>query len=258
MKLGLVTYLLGKDWDVPTIIKNCAETRFEGVELRSTHAHGVEDDLNDDQRDRVRKQFEDSPVELVGLGTAFEYHSPDRQVLRENIEGTKRYVELAHDVGATGIKVRPNGVAKGVPLERTLEQIGHALHECGQFAEGYGIDIRLEVHGRVTSELPHIARMMEVADHPNVVVCWNSNAADLEGDGLEANFALVQQKLGMVHIHDLYDPAYPYRGLFRLLAAAGYDGYCLAECPGSTDPVRVMHYYRALFDAILAKLSASA
>jgi len=249
MKLGMVTYLLGKDWDVPTIIKNCAATGFEGAELRSTHAHGVEDDLNDAQRNHVRKQFEDSPVELVGLGSAFEFHSPDADELRRNIEGTKRYVKLAHDVGGSGVKVRPNGFPRGVSAERTLQQIGKSLRQCGQFAEGYGIDIRLEVHGPVTSELPHIQRMIEIADHPNVVVCWNSNPTDLTGDGLEGNFRRVRDKIGMVHIHDLYDEKYPYRKLFALLERAGYEGYCLAECPASNDPLRVMHYYRALFDA---------
>ena len=42
MKLGLVTYNMAKDWDIPTIINNCTETGFEGVELRTTHAHKVE------------------------------------------------------------------------------------------------------------------------------------------------------------------------------------------------------------------------
>src|SRR4051794_25593637 len=28
MKLGIVTYNIAKDWDVPTIIKNCTETKF--------------------------------------------------------------------------------------------------------------------------------------------------------------------------------------------------------------------------------------
>lgn len=249
MKLGLVTYLLAKDWDVPTIMKNCSLTGFEGVELRTTHAHGVEDTLSDQQRREVRKQFEDSPVELVGLGTAFEFHAADPKVVQQNIAGTKRYVVLAHDVGGTGVKVRPNGAVEGVPLRKTLEQIGRALRECGQFAQGYGIDIRLEVHGPVTSELPNIRAIMDVAELPNVVVCWNSNAADLAGQGLEANFRLVEKKIGMVHVHDLYAPEYPYRKLFRLLGDSGYEGYCLAECAGSSDPIRVMHYYRALWQA---------
>src|SRR5271166_4219527 len=49
-KLGLVTYNLEKDWDIDTLIKNCEETGFEGVELRTTHKHGVEISLDKAQR----------------------------------------------------------------------------------------------------------------------------------------------------------------------------------------------------------------
>src|SRR5215831_14548902 len=69
MKVGIVTYNIAKDWDVPTIIKNCAETRFQGVELRTSHAHGVEVTLNKEQREQVKQQFHNSAVELMGLGS---------------------------------------------------------------------------------------------------------------------------------------------------------------------------------------------
>ena len=49
-KLGLVTYNLAKDWDVPTILRNCQETSFEAVELRTTHHHGVEPSLDKSAR----------------------------------------------------------------------------------------------------------------------------------------------------------------------------------------------------------------
>jgi hypothetical protein len=41
LPIGTVTYNLAKNWDIETIIKNCTETKFLGVELRTTHAHGV-------------------------------------------------------------------------------------------------------------------------------------------------------------------------------------------------------------------------
>ena len=43
--LGLVTYNIAKDWDIPTLIANCQQTGFEAVELRTTHRHGVEPSL---------------------------------------------------------------------------------------------------------------------------------------------------------------------------------------------------------------------
>lgn len=250
-RLGTITYNIAKDWDLEKILKTLESLAFEGVELRTTHAHKVEVILNKAEREEVRKKFEDSPVELAGLGSAFEYQATDPAVVRKNIEGTKEYVRLAHDIGAPGVKVRPNGLPKGADLERTLQQIGKALNEVGEDAEGFGVEIRVEVHGAVTSELPNIAKMMKYADHRNVFVCWNSNPTDIGPDGsIQKNFALVADKIREVHLHDLTDETYPWRELFRLLKAIRYDGFTLAEIPDSTDPERVLKYYRALWLAL--------
>lgn len=253
MRIGTVTYNIAKDWDLPTLIKNCEATGFEGVELRTTHAHGVEVGLSKAQRAEVRKRFADSKVELAGLGSAFEYHMTDPARLRKEIEDTKEYIVLAHDVGTTGVKVRPNGLPKEVPVEKTLEQIGRALRELGEFAAGYGQQIRLEVHGGGTSLLPNIARIMKVADHKQVGVTWNSNQTDLEGQGFDHNFDLVKEKIMAVHMRDLYLEEYPFRKLMRRLKEIEFGGFCLAEIPASSDPLRVMRYFRALWLAYMER-----
>ncbi len=248
MRLGLVTYNWGKDWDLPTVIANCEQTGFAGVELRSTHAHGVEPTLSAAERKEVATRFADSPVELVGLGTACEYHSPDPAELKKQIEETKAFIKLCHDCGGTGIKVRPNGLPTGVPITRTLEQIGRSLAEVAAFGQGYGVAIRLEVHGRGTSEVPRIQKIMQAADHPGAVVCWNCNPTDTAGEGLEHNFKLVQDRLGTIHVHDLISD-YPWTQLFALLKQTGFDGWALLEEGQPTaDPIRVMKYYRMLWE----------
>lgn len=247
MRLGLVTYNLGRSWDLETLITNCELTGFEGVELRTTHAHKVELNLSAEQRRSVRERFEQSRVKLVSLGSTFDYHTPDQSALRRTIEATKQYMLLARDVGAEAIKVRPNALPPGVPEEKTLEQIGRSLRELGEFGEKIGIEVRLEVHGQGTSSLVRIKRIMEIADHPMVGVCWNSNPTDLEEGGLEVNFRRVQRWIRIVHMRDLCDPTYPYRQLFALLQKIGFTGFCLAEIPESCEPIRLMHYYRALW-----------
>lgn len=86
MRLGLVTYELAKDWTIETLIKNCEAARFEGVELRTTHAHGVEVTLGKPQRAEVKKRFADSKVQLMGLGGIYDYHTPDPAKLRQDID----------------------------------------------------------------------------------------------------------------------------------------------------------------------------
>lgn len=229
MRLGLVTYNWGKDWDLPTLLENCEATGFEGVELRSTHKHGVEITLDHAERRKVAARFADSPVECVGLGSACEYHSADPAELARNIQETKAFIELCHDIGGSGVKVRPNGLPQDVPEDRTLEQIGQSLNEVGKYGADYGVAIRLEVHGHGTAEIPRIKRIMDVADHPNVVVCWNCNPQDLQGQGLEANFQMLQERIGTIHIHDLRSEVYPWDELFRLLQQADFEGWTLLE-----------------------------
>jgi len=247
MHLGLVTYNLAKDWDIDTIIKNCEATDFEGVELRTTHAHKVEVNLPADQRREVKKRFADSKVKLMGLGSTFEYHTPDQNKLRADIDATKEYIVLAQDVGATGVKVRPNGLPKEVPVEKTLAQIGHALGELGDFARDHGQVIRLEVHGPGTAFPPYIKTILDTANHPSVGACWNCNANDLDGEGWDHNFNLLHDKIFSVHMTDLFLAEYPFRKLLAGLTAIKFTGFCLAEIPSSTDPLRVMRYYRALW-----------
>jgi sugar phosphate isomerase/epimerase len=246
-KLGLVTYNLAKDWDVDTIIKNCEATGFEGTELRTTHKHGVEPTLTKEQRAKVRKRFDDSRVKLVSLGTTCSFQSPDPAEVERNIQTAREFCELAHDVGAIGIKVRPNGFPANVPHEKTLHQIGRALAKCGDIARDNGVEIWLEVHGRETQLPVNIHRIMTAADHPAVGICWNSNPPDVIGGSVRQNFDLIGPWLRSCHIHELWDPNYPYRELFALFRSVGYNRYTFAEIQSSCEPIRLMHYYRKLW-----------
>ena len=254
LKLGLVTYNWGKDWDIPTLIANCTETGFQGVELRSTHKHGVEITLTQAQRADVKSRFDASKVELVGLGSACEYHSPDPAVLKKNIEETKAFIQLCHDVGGSGVKVRPNALPAGVPAEKTLRQIGESLNEVARYGADYGVQIRLEVHGKATSELPNIKAIMDIADHPNNVICWNCNPEDLKGEGFAYNYDLVKNRMGTIHIHDLRKDNYPWADLFerlRVCDAPGFTGWTLLE-EGTAPPdiVAAMHENKKAWDRL--------
>jgi Sugar phosphate isomerases/epimerases len=249
MKLGIVTYMIAAEWDLDTIIKKCEELGYKGVELRTTHKHKVESNLTKKERENVRKKFENTNVKLVGLGTCFEFHSPDRDELRRNIEGAKEYVILARDVGAEGIKVRPNAFPEGIPKEKTIEQIGNSLKEISAFGDDYGIKIRLEVHGIEISKPIYIKKMIDIADHPNLYVCWNSNMTDIDETGnIENNFNLLKDKIEIVHINELCNE-YPWITLFRLLKKINFEGFCLAEILSNPEPERLLRYYKALFEA---------
>jgi sugar phosphate isomerase/epimerase len=229
IQFGLVTYQWAKDWDLPTLIANCEKAQVLQVELRVEHAHKVGTDLTPEQRKEVRKRFDDSSVDLLGMGTNYEFHAADGEKLKQNLAGAKDFIKLSHDVGGSGVKVKPNALPKEIAKEKTLEQIGKSLAELGDYASGFGQEIRLEVHGGVT-DLGDVLTIMKTADRDNVRVCWNSNPADLLGDGLAANFAKVQDYLGRtVHVRDVPQKDYPFDQLASLLVGIDYQGVVCLE-----------------------------
>jgi len=253
MKLGLVTYLWGQDWDLPTVIANCEKTKVLGVELRTQHKHGVEPSLGARQRKEVKKRFADSPVVFVGPGTNQKYDDAEPAKLKQSIEGTKAFVKLSHDCGGSGVKVKPNDCPKN-NLKKTIEQIGRSLNIVGKFAADYGQEIRLEVHGSC-GPLPIIREIMDVADHPSVGVCWNCNGDELQGKGLEYHFNLVKDRFGAtVHVRELNVGSYPYQDLIRLLVKMDYAGWVLLECrTRPKDRVKALVEQREVFERMVAK-----
>ena len=254
ISFGLVTYMWGADWDLPTLLKNCKKTGVLGVELRTTHAHKVEPDLDEAGREKVRNLFADSGVTFVGIGSDERFDNPDPAKVKAAIEKTKQFIRLSHDIGGSGVKVKPDKFYDNVPHEETIEQIGKALNELGEFAAGFGQQIRLEVHGQC-AELPTIKAIMDVAKDDNVFVCWNSNDTDLKGDGLEKNFALVRKRFGQtVHVRELDTPTYPFQDLMNLLVKSKYEGWMLLEASSKPeDRIAALAAQKKLFDQMLKK-----
>lgn len=254
MRLGLVSYLVAAEMSLAEALDTCAKHGIEGLELRTTHRHGVEPSLSRAQRTDVRRRFEDAGVVLWGLGSTCEFHALDPAEVRKNVQTAREFILLAHDVGAVGVKVRPNGLqtASGVPAERTLEQIGKAYAEVGKIGQDHGVEVWMEVHGRDTSSPKAIRSILDVASHPNCLVCWNSNPNDIDSSGgIDESFALLAPWIRSCHINELTNRSYPYRRLFQLLRSNGYgDRFTLAEIPGTKDPDRFLPYYRALWQEL--------
>ena len=252
MRLGLVTYLWGKDWDLPTLIANCAKSKVLGVELRTTHAHGVEPGLTAAERKEVKRRFEDSPVTLLGPGSNECFDHTSSNALDKAIEATKAFVKLSHDTGGSGVKVKPNSFHKGVDHAKTIEQIGRSLNKVGKFAGDYGQQIRLEVHGSC-AELSTMKAIMDFVDDPNVGLCWNCNKQDLAGKGLQYNFNLVKDRFGdTAHVRELNVGDYPYQELMDLFVGMNYDGWILLECRANPkDRVAALIEQREVFSRMI-------
>jgi sugar phosphate isomerase/epimerase len=253
-QLGIVTYNIAANWDLPTLLGILQKTKIGVVEFRTGHPHGVEPTLSVEKRKGIRQQCRDAGITIWGCGTTCEFQSPDKAEAERQIETCKRFVQLVADLGGRGVKVRPNGLPRGVPVEKTLEQIGKSLIPCGKAAADAGLEIFVEVHGNGTQRPANMKAIMEHCGHPSVGVCWNSNPEDVAKGSVKESFALLKPWIKSCHINELYKDAaglYPYRELFRLLREIGYDRVTLCEVGKSPkteeDGAEILRYYKALW-----------
>lgn len=233
--LGTVTYNVPKDWDLPTLLKILPGAGVHSIEFRTTHAHGVEPTMSPAQRAEVRQRCADAGIKQISLGTVCEFQSPDPAVVKKNLDDCREWVKLAKDLGALGVKVRPNGLPKDVPVEKTLEQIGKALRECGAMAQDHGVEIWMEVHGAGTQEPVNARKILDHCGHKAVGANWNSNPTDVKNGSIREAFDLLKPNLMSVHINNLWSD-YPYRELFALLRQAGFNRYTNCEVGTAVKP----------------------
>jgi len=254
MHLGLVTYMVGAKMTLPTLIETCEASGMEGVELRSTHAHGVEPNISKARRREVVAMFADSPVRLYALGSACEYHSPDPKVVAKHIDQTKRFADLAADLGCWGVKIRPNGLPKDVPEEKTLAQIAEAIRTCAEYAGPRKVMLFIECHGRGTSRPDRMASIIKQVDHPWACLCWNCNGVDVENGSIRRYFKLCEPYIQHVHIHTLTEKGYPWEELFRLLKAADFRHFTMIETHyKGDDPVAFLKAQRTEWERLVGQ-----
>jgi len=249
MLLGAVTYNVLKDWDVDTIVKELDAAGFEAVELRTGHRHLIEPSIGAAERERVRILFERSKVRLLSFGSTCEFQSPDADERRKQVAIAKTFIDLAHDTGAWGVKVRPNGLPKDVPTETTVNRIAECLKELGDAGERKGVEIWMEVHGNGTQNPPVSAAIMKATKHDSVGLCWNSNPTDVVNGSVKQSFQLLRPWIKNCHINELTSN-YPWRELFTLLSQSNYERYTLCEAAESKEPERFLRYYKALWNEL--------
>ena len=253
--LGCVTHTLFGDYDLESIITILERAGFEGVELRTTTAspsgqkHGVEPSISQAERARVRKRFERSKVKLTGLGSVCEFQSADAAERKKQVATGKTFVDLAKDVGALGVKVRPYGWGTEPDHQVTTRHIGECLRELGEYAAPKNIQIWLEFHDEGHRE---DKQMMELAGLKNVGLTWNSAEADIEGGSLKPCYEVLGPWVRMAHIHDPRERPYPYQELFSLMKASKFTGYTLYEGPSKGDIESFLKGYKALWTQLTA------
>jgi sugar phosphate isomerase/epimerase len=283
LRFGLATYEWGKDWDIPTILKNLTAAKVYSVELKTVitagngsirYPHGVELDLTKSQRADIKKRFADSPVEVVSLATSehFPYSQVSKnkatvdgiriykakhnaepisgpEITEATIDAIKEYLQLSNDVGSKFVRVLPHDWLPDVPHEKTLDLLADGLNAVCGVAQDLGQQIALEAHS-TPGTLANMKYVMDRMKYPKAIgIRINSEGRNVVNPSFEEQYAMIKDVVSpTMHVHNLKSSGYPYQTVINVMTKAGWDGWAFLEVSDNVpDRVAALAEQRALW-----------
>jgi sugar phosphate isomerase/epimerase len=193
-------------WPWPKILEQAAALGYASLEIR-----GIEGDMDLPKRPEfaarrlaeVRKDLEAHELIVTDLGASARLHERESRVREEQLDEARRFIDLAHNLGARYIRVFPNDYLKDEPHDVTLARIGETLAELGWFAQGSGVGVLMESHGDLTDSKSLAAVMGRAERAPGTGLVWDTHHTVVEGKEAPADtWAAIGKWVHHTHIKD--------------------------------------------------------
>ena len=170
-------------WPWPKILDFAAEQQFAAIELR-----GILTDMDltkvpelaPDKIGEAKRQLEAHGLVVSCLGASAQMHDIDPVKHVAQLDEARRFIDLAHALGAPYVRVFGNEYVKDVPRDRMLAHIAGSLRELGDYAKGKGVTVIIESHGDFTDS-PSLLELLQRADSPNVALLWDAHHTFVSG-----------------------------------------------------------------------------
>lgn len=268
MQISFMTWAC-PDWTLNEVLTGAIKYGYDSVEPRveAEQKHGIELETTKKARKEIKASFEDTGVACCCLATSRSFATADETARRESIELTKRYVDLAADIGCANLRIFGGQTPEGQEFSDVKKYVAEAVRECAQHAGDAGVYLCFETHDSYC----HSADALEVirlAEHPNVAICWDVMHPYRVGETMAESFENVKAHVRHCHAHDGKRPAdggpggwelalmgegdIPHDEAFKLLASINFEGAMSGEWINFLPPeevlphdAQVMRGYRA-------------
>jgi sugar phosphate isomerase/epimerase len=226
-------------WSWRRVLDFAAEHEFAAIELRGI---GAEMDLTKCPElapARVadsKREVADHGLKIVCLGASANMHEPDDVKRAAGLDEGRRFVDLAHVLGAPYVRVFGNNWVSGEPHDATLDRVAAGLRALGDHARGSDVTVLMETHGDYTDSAT-VLDVMRRAASPTVGLLWDAHHTYAFGHEDPASTAeRIMPYVKHVHLKDSVpagnDRRYvltgtgevPVRRQFEVLARHGYRG----------------------------------
>lgn len=233
-------------WSLSTLLQRAVQYGFRGVELRGI---GGQMDLTKLPEFAPRRQkatvreAEDAQVKLFNLCASTQLHEPDRAKLEKHMDEARRYIDLAHQIGASYVRVFPNNLVRGEEKNVTVKRIEANLGELGDYAKGSGVTVLLESHGDL-ADSSTLEQILTATGRPDVALLWDTGHTFGEGhEQPSETYGRLRKYVRLAQFVDfvregkdfryvlLGEGEMPVRDALRVLLDGGYRGYYSFDWP---------------------------
>lgn len=193
-------------WPWTKILEQASTLGYAGIELR-----GIEGEMDLPKRPEfsalrladTRKELAAHDLVVTDLGASAHLHERPSKAREQQMDDARRFIDLAHNLGARYIRVFPNGYLPDEPHEVTLARIGETLAELGQFAKGSGVGVLMESHGDLTDSAS-LAAVMRVAEQaPETGLVWDTHHTVVMGkEAPDTTWTAIGKWVHHTHIKD--------------------------------------------------------
>jgi sugar phosphate isomerase/epimerase len=245
MTISYMTFV-APDWSLEQHLTAAIRYGYDGLEPRCAggHKHGIELTATKAQRKDMRAQCSDCGVALPCLATSLRYNFPDSAQIAEMVEETKKYLQLAADLGAPNIRV-----FGGMPPDEDLSKeegarrVAEALAQCVKTAASTGVNLCLETHD-FFCRAEHAALVVDAVAHPRLGFNWDMLHTARLGETPQESWDALAGRVLHCHVHDYtWNPEtgdemkatlmgqgmVPHQEDLNLLKAANYQGALSGE-----------------------------
>jgi sugar phosphate isomerase/epimerase len=163
-------------WSLNEILKFAKGNGYNGIEIRGLLGEldltKCPDFASNEKISSVKKMLEEKQLRIVNLGASAELHHPEGEKRKSNMDGAKKFIDLAQKLDCPFIRVFPNALPKDQDRNATLDLISRGLMELGAYAKGSKVSVLLETHGDVV-ETNDVLRIMNDSENAHVGLIWD-------------------------------------------------------------------------------------
>lgn len=194
-------------WTLKEILAGAIRYGYDGVEPRTVvnHQHGIELTLTKAQRAEVKSAFADCGIKMSAVATSLSYATPDPSVIDARVEETKRYLQLAADLGSPNIRVFGGMPPEGMDMEAAVDAVTEALARCAQTAADCQVNIALETHDAFSLG-KYAGAVVAQVNHPRVGINWDMAHSVRHGESLTETYEIIKGRIFHSHVHDVIWP----------------------------------------------------